>query len=246
MVLETGWCYPEMSGRKPITMGSATVHHVGEGSLCFVSGSLIIALCTDVCTRSVCTEIFTGRSGSRRLSTSAKRRISSATTSRPLVVAVAIFVTGVLGEHARHHFLHLRENVLFASLKVLLATLHTVRHSGKLVGEDGLIRIGSNRLLHRRECCDGADRCGVRTWRWCIEVLNMVMGEVCLFLEQALGDHVGDGREVGLLWVRKHGTGHRERDEVILCFTEVSFHIGPSLVGHFFLCQARRSWRIMG
>ena len=210
MVMENGWYCPEMSAWKPITMGGTTVNHVGEGSLCLVSGSLSIALCTNVGTRSVCLEIFTGRSGLRRLSTSAKRRISSATTSKPLVVAVAIVVTRVPGEHARHNLLHLRENLLLPSLKVFLATLHTVRHRRKLVGEKGMIRIGSNRLLHRRRCCDGADRCGVQNGRWCIEVLHLVMGEVFLFLEQALGDHVNDGREVGLLWVRKHGIGNRE------------------------------------
>ena len=72
----------------------------------------------------MCPEIFANTRRSIVSIATGRRIAASATAGRSLVIAVAVVVTIVviivLGEHTRHHILHLREHLLFTSLEIFL------------------------------------------------------------------------------------------------------------------------------
>ena len=81
---------------KPIAIGVASIQHVGESGLGLMACCWSVALGADVGTRSMCQAIFARRMSSIRRSTRSRGGIVVTTTSRPLILAVAELIVGVL------------------------------------------------------------------------------------------------------------------------------------------------------
>ena len=111
-----------------------------------MSGGRSHTIFSDVGTSAMGPSVLSCRGGARVLRAPSVRRGAAtaagwSTVDFVVVVSIGIavipvVVAGVLRNHTRHQILHLCKHLLFAGLEVLLAALHTIRHSRKLVRKD--------------------------------------------------------------------------------------------------------------